>query len=76
MKICDNIKTLIPTLRLAPGQVLLSHNTIIDALHKLRHGRYYTETCFNEVKWAQWSSNPPPIITSNIHKGIPMQGST
>ena len=62
MKICDNIKTLIPTLRLAPGQVLLSHNTIVDVLHKLGHGIYYTETCFNEDKWAQWSSNPPPII--------------
>ena len=49
-KICNGIMTLIPTLRLALGQVLLSHNsyhktgsnTIVDDLHKLGHGISYT----------------------------------
>ena len=78
MKVCDDIVTLIPTLRPALGQVLLPHktlhktglNTIVDYLYKLRHGISYTETRFNEDKWAKWSSNKPPIITLNIHKDI------
>ena len=78
MKVCDDIVTLIPTLRPALGQVWLPHktlhktglNTIVDYLYKLRHGISYTETRFNEDKWAKWSSNKPPIITLNIHKDI------
>ena len=78
MKVCDDIVTLIPTLRPALGQVLLSHktlhktglNTIVDYLCKLRHGISYTATRFSENKWAKWSSNKPPIITLNIHKDI------
>ena len=61
MKVCDDIVTLIPTLRPALGQVLLPHktlyktglNTIVDYLYKLRHGISYTETRFNEDKWAK-----------------------
>ena len=78
MKICDDIMTLIATLKTALGQVLLSHNTyhktgsytIVDDLQELGHEISYTGTCFNEGKWAEWRSNQPPIITSNIHKNI------
>ena len=78
MKICDYIMTFIATLRPALGQVLLFYNTyhktasntILVDLHKRGHGLSYTETRFNEDKWPEWSSNQPPIITSNIHKGM------
>ena len=78
MKICDDIMTLIPTLKPALGQVLLSLNTyhktntstIADDLHKLGHGISYTETHFIEDKWAEWSSRQSTIIPSNIRKGI------
>ena len=64
MKICDDIMTLIPTVKAALGQVLLSRNTyhktgsstIVDDLHKLGYGISYTETRFTEDKWAEWSS--------------------
>ena len=77
-KICDDIMTLIPTLKPTLGQELLSLNTyhktgsstIVDDLHKLRHGISYTETCFIEDKWTEWSSRQSTIIPSNIHKGI------
>ena len=60
MKICDDIMMLIPTLKSALDQVLLSLNTyhktgsstIVDDLHKLGHGVSYTETHFIEDKWA------------------------
>ena len=45
-KICDDIVTFIPTLRLALGEVLLSHNTyhkITNDLHKLGYGISYKE---------------------------------
>ena len=78
MKICDDIITLIPTLKPTLGQVLLSLNTyhktrssaIVDDLHKLGHGISYTETHFIEDKWAEWSSRQSTIIPSNIRKGI------
>ena len=64
MKICDDIMMLIPTLKSALDQVLLSLNTyhktgsstIVDDLHKLGHGISYTETRFTGDKWAEWSS--------------------
>ena len=57
-KTCDDIMTLISTLRPALGQVLLSHktyhktgsNNILDDLHKLGHWISYTETCYNLYK--------------------------
>ena len=58
MKICDDITTLIPTLRTAPGQVLLSlkthqktgSRTLADYLHEVGHGMSYTGTCYIEDK--------------------------
>ena len=78
MKICDDIITLIATLKPTLGHVLLSLNAyhktrssaIVDDLHKLAHGISYTETRFIEDKWAEWSSRQSTIIPSNIRKGI------
>ena len=58
MKICDDITILIQTLRIAPGQVLLSLNTdqktgsstLVEYLHQLGHGISYTKTCYIEDK--------------------------
>ena len=70
MKICDDIMTLIPTLKPALGQVLLSLNTYhktgsstsVDDLHKLGHGISFTKTRFIEAKWAEWNSRQSTII--------------
>ena len=38
--------------------------------NRLGHWISYTETCFSEYKWTEWSSGQPAIMTSNIHKVI------
>ena len=58
IKICDDITILIQTLRIAPGQWLLSLNTdqktgsstLVEYLHQLGHGISYTKTCYIEDK--------------------------
>ena len=63
MKICSDIKSLIPNTTPPLSQVLLSLSTyrktsssaVIDDMHKVGHGISHTETKFIEDKWAEWS---------------------
>ena len=48
----------------------ISSNIIVDDLHKLEYRICYTETRFNEDKWAEWSSSQPPVIILNIYEGF------
>ena len=78
MKTCDGIMTFISTLLPALGQVLLSYSTYHKRPVQIPSLMIYINwdrdilyrNRFNEDKWAEWSSNHPPIITSNINKAI------
>ena len=77
-QVCQNIASLLPNIKPSLDQALLSltmhrktgSRDVIDTLHKLGYGIFYTETLFIEDKWAEWAE-AQSTIPSNIKVNIP-----
>ena len=77
-QVCQNIASLLPNIKPLLDQALLSltmhrktgSRDVIDTLHKLGYGIFYTETLFIEDKWAEWAE-AQSTIPSNIKVNIP-----
>ena len=71
-QLVHNIKLLLPKSTPALDQVLLSvtqhvktgPQDVVDTVHKLGYGIFYTDTIFVQDKWAEWSTNR--FVADNI----------